>query len=79
VGYVHEPVIQEVEGASPVFMLWGKEAQKKRRLLVNTPAEMIIESPHPRTAAFPESQPFSRANKALKEADKEPIDWSLME
>lgn len=62
-----------------MFMLWGKEAQKKRRLLVNTPAEMIIESPHPRTAAFPESQPFSRANKALKEADKEPIDWSLME
>lgn len=72
-------VIQEVERASPVFMLWGKEAQKKRKLLVNTPAEVIIESPHPRTAAFLQSQPFSRANKALKEAGKEPIDWSLME
>lgn len=68
-------VIREVERASPVFMLWGKEAQRKRKLLVNTPAEMIIESPHPRTAAFPQSQPFSRANNALKD----PMDWSLME
>lgn len=72
-------VIQEVERASPVFMLWGEEAKKKRKLLVNTPAEMIIESPHPRTAAFPQSQPFSRANKALKEAGREPMDWSLAE
>ncbi len=72
-------VMEEAEKASPVFMLWGKEAQKKRRLLVNTPPEMIIESPHPRTAAFPSSQPFSRGNKALKEGGKEPNDWSLTE
>jgi hypothetical protein len=46
-----------------------------RKLLVNTPPEMIIESLHPRLPAFPSSEPFSRANKALKE----PIDWSLTE
>jgi uracil-DNA glycosylase len=66
-------VIEEVERARPVFMLWGEKAKKKRALLLNTPEQMIIESPHPRTAAFPKSQPFSRANRALKES----FDWTL--
>lgn len=70
-------VIQEVEKASPVFMLWGREAQKKRKLLRNTPAEMIIGSAHPRTASFHGSKPFSRANEALSNAGREPIDWCL--
>lgn len=59
-------VIQEVERASPVFMLWGKEAQKKRRLLENTPPERIIESslPAPQAARrgpkpFLGSKPFT--------------------
>ncbi len=72
-------VIQEVERESPVFMLWGKEAQKKRKLLANTPPETIIESPHPRTAPFLKSAPFRRANEALCQVGKEPIDWSLTE
>jgi uracil-DNA glycosylase len=66
-------VIEEVEKAGPVFMLWGEKAKRKRALLMNTPEQMIIESPHPRTAAFPKSQPFSRANRALTES----FDWTL--
>jgi uracil-DNA glycosylase len=80
-------VIQEVERASsPVFMLWGKEAQKKRRLLENTPPERLIESslPAPQAARrgpkpFLGSKPFSRANEALSNAGREPIDWCLAE
>lgn len=72
-----DQVIQHVEKAGPVFMLWGNEAQKKRKLLKNTPPEMIIESQHPRTAAFRRSKPFSRANQALSNAGREQIDWCL--
>jgi uracil-DNA glycosylase len=72
-----DQVIQHVERAGLVFMLWGNEAQKKRKLLKNTPPEMIIESQHPRTAAFRRSKPFSRANEALSNAGREPIDWCL--
>jgi uracil-DNA glycosylase len=72
-----DQVIQHVEKRGPVFMLWGNEAKKKRRLLKNTPPEMVIESQHPRTAAFRRSKPFSRANEALSNAGREPIDWCL--
>jgi uracil-DNA glycosylase len=72
-----DQVIQRVEKAGPVFMLWGNEAQKKRKLLKNTPPEMIIESQHPRTAAFRGSKPFSRANEALSNAGREQIVWCL--
>ena len=66
-----------MEKAGPVYMLWGNEAQKKRKLLKDTPPEMIIESQHPRTAAFRGSKPFSRANEALSNAGREPIVWCL--
>lgn len=71
-------VIQEVQRkANPAFMLWGKKAQTKKKLLVNTPPAMIIESPHPRMPAFPGSRPFSGVNKALDAADLPGIDWRL--
>jgi uracil-DNA glycosylase len=67
-------VIQEVQTkAQPAFMLWGEKAKRKRELLVKTPPEMIIESPHPRMPTFPESRPFSRVNKALGTE----FNWSL--
>lgn len=72
-----DQVIQHVEKGGPVFMPWGNEAKKKRKLLKNTPPEMIIESQHPRTAAFRGSKPFSRANEALSNAGREPIVWCL--
>lgn len=70
-------ILRELDRASPVFLLWGREAQRKKGLLVETPPEMIIESPHPRTAAFRNSKPFSRANQALANSGRLPIDWSL--
>lgn len=72
-------VIQEVEREGPVFLLWGKEAQRKEKMLRNTPKEMIVKSPHPRIPAFRESAPFRRANEALRQVGKEPIDRSLTE
>ncbi|MGH2725104.1 MAG: uracil-DNA glycosylase [Actinomycetota bacterium] len=71
-------VIQEVQReAQPAFMLWGRKAQRKRKLLVDTPPAMITESPHPRMPTFPESRPFSQVNKSLDAAGLPKIDWRL--
>ncbi len=63
-----------------VFMLWGAAARKKRQL-VDTSRHVIIESAHPSPLSahrgFLGSRPFSRANAALAEAGRAPIDWSL--
>ncbi len=65
-----------------VFILWGKEAQRKEGL-INTPRHTVIKSPHPSPQAaykgFFESKPFSRANRALVAAGREEIDWRLTE
>ena len=67
-------VIQEVQRkANPAFMLWGQKAKRTRKLLVDTPPGMIIESPHPRMPTFPESRPFSRVNRALVAAGREVV------
>ena len=63
-----------------VFILWGASARKKKAL-VDTSRHVVIESPHPSplsaSSGFFGSHPFSRANAALVEAGREPIDWSL--
>ena len=63
-----------------VFILWGASARKKRGL-VDTSRHVIIESAHPSPLSasngFFGSRPFSRANAALVEAGREPIDWHL--
>ena len=69
-------IISSIPGA--VFILWGKTAQAKKKLL-NTP--YVIESAHPSPLSaykgFFGSKPFSTANNMLKEMGKEPIQWSL--
>jgi uracil-DNA glycosylase len=64
-----------------VFILWGEDAQSKKKKLIYSPRRTIIESSHPspRTAhnGFLRSKPFSRANSALLAAEKEEIDWRL--
>jgi uracil-DNA glycosylase len=44
---------------------------------------VVIESPHPSplsaSSGFFGSRPFSRANAALVEAGREPIDWRIPE
>ena len=63
-----------------VFVLWGAAAQKKRPLIEGGP-HVVIASPHPSPLAahrgFFGSKPFSRANAALVEAGRPPIDWCL--
>lgn len=65
-----------------VFILWGASARKKKAL-IDTSRHVVIESPHPSplsaSSGFFGSRPFSRANAALVEAGREPIDWSLPE
>jgi uracil-DNA glycosylase len=63
-----------------VFLLWGSSARRKRAL-VDTSRHVVIESPHPSPLSahrgFFGSRPFSRANAALAEAGREPVDWRL--
>jgi uracil-DNA glycosylase len=63
-----------------VFILWGASARRKRSL-IDTAKHTIIESAHPSPlsarAGFLGSRPFSRANEALAEAGREPIDWRI--
>lgn len=63
-----------------VFLLWGSSARKKRHL-VDTDRHTVIESPHPSPLSanrgFFGSRPFSRANRALAEAGREPVDWCI--
>ena len=65
---------------SVVFVLWGNAARKKRAL-IDTGRHTIVESPHPSPLSahngFFGSRPFSRTNRALIEAHREPIDWQL--
>ena len=63
-----------------VFVLWGAAAQKKRPL-IDQDRHVVIASPHPSPLSahrgFLGSKPFSRANAALAEAGRTPIDWCL--
>jgi uracil-DNA glycosylase len=63
-----------------VFILWGSYARKKKAL-IDLSRHVVIESAHPSPLSahngFFGSKPFSRANAALIERGREPIDWSL--
>ena len=68
-----------------VFILWGKEAQRKTTL-IDTSRHTVICSSHPSPQAayrtpkpFFGSKPFSRANDALIAAGRGGIDWRLTE
>ena len=63
-----------------VFILWGASARKKKAL-VDRSRHVVIESPHPSplsaSTGFFGSRPFTRANAALAEAGREPVDWAI--
>lgn len=63
-----------------VFILWGKPAQMKKRMLTN-PNHLILEAPHPSPLSsyrgFFGSKPFSQTNQFLVEHGIEPIDWQI--
>ena len=77
-----DAVIQKVnEKSDPVaFVLWGKPAQKKAKLIDND-RHCIIESVHPSplsaSRGFFGSRPFSKINAFLQETGRNEIDWKL--
>lgn len=61
-----------------VFILWGRQARDKKRLITN-PNHYVIESAHPSPLSayngFFGSKPFSKTNNYLKEHNKTPINF----
>lgn len=63
-----------------VFMLWGKQAEKKKELITNLNHLVLVTShPSPFSArrGFLGSNHFKSANEFLKSNDLEEIDWRL--
>ncbi|HBI42620.1 MAG TPA: hypothetical protein DDY78_07140 [Planctomycetales bacterium] len=59
--------------------LWGAYAQKKKKLM-DTDKDVALTAAHPSplsASKFFGSKPFSAANRALEDMDKEPIDWQI--
>lgn len=65
-----------------VFILWGKPAQKKEKL-IDASKHCIIKSTHPSPLSahrgFFGTRPFSRANDYLEAHGRKPVDWSEQE
>ena len=63
-----------------VFILWGRPAQMKERMLTN-PRHLILKAAHPSPLSayrgFFGSRPFSAANEFLARNGVEPIDWAI--
>ncbi|MCO4781785.1 MAG: uracil-DNA glycosylase [Candidatus Cloacimonetes bacterium] len=62
-----------------VFILWGKDAQKKEKLIVGD--HLVLKSAHPSPLAayrgFFGSKPFSKVNDYLSRVNKKKINWAL--
>ncbi len=63
-----------------VFMLWGKHAQSKEKLISN-PLHLILKAPHPSPLSahrgFLGCNHFSKANAYLKKQQIKPINYAL--
>ncbi|QDE66200.1 uracil-DNA glycosylase [Myxococcus xanthus] len=63
-----------------VFLLWGRYAQKKKKL-IDSKRHVVIEGTHPSPLSasngFFGSRPFSAVNAALESHGRPPIDWRL--
>ncbi len=62
---------------SIVFLLWGKDAQQKGKLIDNS-KHYILQSAHPSPLScrkFFGNQHFSKANRYLQQQGKTPINW----
>ncbi|NMO22574.1 uracil-DNA glycosylase [Pyxidicoccus fallax] len=77
-----DEVIRAVSAKSEpvVFLLWGRYAQKKKKL-IDAKRHVVLEGTHPSPLSasngFFGSQPFSKVNKALRDKGREPVDWRL--
>ena len=63
-----------------IFVLWGKPAQKKKRL-IDLDKHDVIEAPHPSPLSakrgFFGSRPYSKVNSLLQSRGQQPIDFCL--
>jgi uracil-DNA glycosylase len=64
------------------FLLWGRAAQRKRRLIRGRHVVITASHPSPYSATrgqtpFRTSRPFSTTNAQLAALGQPPIDWSL--
>ncbi len=63
-----------------VFILWGKPAQSKEKL-IDTNKHLVLKAPHPSPLSayrgFFGSKPFSKTNDYLRTNGITPIDWAL--
>ena len=63
-----------------VFLLWGRPAREKKKLLSN-PKHLILESPHPSPLSahygFFGNHHFSKTNQYLTANGLTPIDWQI--
>ena len=63
-----------------IFILWGRHAQAKKKLITNS-NHHIIESVHPSPLSarrgFFGSKPFSKVNDLLSSMDEKKIDWQI--
>lgn len=71
-----------VERDEPIiFILWGKPAQAKRKLIEQGGHHIILQAPHPSPLSayrgFFGSQPYSKVNEALQTLGHDPVDWNL--
>lgn len=83
-GKIWEPLTDEIihlvaqQKQPTVFILWGKQAQKKQTLITGV-QNLILQAPHPSPLSayrgFFGSKPFSQTNQFLVAAGCNPIDW----
>lgn len=63
-----------------VFLLWGKPAQSKMKLITN-PKHLILKAPHPSPLSayqgFYGCKHFSKTNEFIIQQNKKPIDWQI--
>lgn len=65
-----------------VFLLWGKSAQEKGKMISDTSHHKVLISSHPSpfsVSGFYGCKHFSKANNYLASWGKEPINWNLNE
>ncbi|WP_371851052.1 uracil-DNA glycosylase [Weissella bombi] len=84
-GKIWEPLTDEIirivaqQDQPTVFILWGKQAQKKQALIKGN-QNLILQAPHPSPLSayrgFFGSKPFSQTNRFLESVGSEPITWA---
>lgn len=84
-GKIWEPLTDEIirivaqQKQPTVFILWGKQAQKKQTLIKGN-QNLILQAPHPSPLSayrgFFGSKPFSQTNRFLQSVGSEPITWA---